>query len=76
MNLHRGDVVIVDFNPTDPKAKVRPALVVQNDRDNSRMRRTIVVQITSNVTASTKTPNTLWIRRIPTGRSRGCGFRP
>jgi mRNA-degrading endonuclease toxin of MazEF toxin-antitoxin module len=49
MNVHRGDVVIVDFYPTDPRAKVRPALVVQNDRDNARMQRTIVVQITSNV---------------------------
>jgi len=49
MSFHRGDVVIVDFYPTDPKAKVRPALVVQNDRDNARMQRTIVIQITSNV---------------------------
>jgi mRNA-degrading endonuclease toxin of MazEF toxin-antitoxin module len=49
MSFHRGDVVIVDFYPTDPRAKVRPALVVQNDRDNARMQRTIVVQITSNV---------------------------
>ena len=46
--IHRGDVVIVDFHPTDPKARVRPALVVQNDRDNARMGNTIVVQITSN----------------------------
>jgi mRNA interferase MazF len=46
--IHRGEVVIVDFYPTDSNAKVRPALVVQNDRDNARMRKTIVVQITSN----------------------------
>jgi mRNA interferase MazF len=52
MSFHRGDVVIVDFYPTDPRAKVRPALVVQNDRDNARMQRTIVVQITSNVSRS------------------------
>lgn len=49
MIIHRGDVVIVDFYPTDPNARVRPALVVQNDRDNARMQRTIVVQITSNL---------------------------
>ena len=49
MSFQRGDVVIVDFYPSDPRAKVRPALVVQNDRDNARMQRTIVVQITSNV---------------------------
>ncbi len=47
--IHRGDVVIVDFYPRDPKARVRPALVVQDDRDNARMAKTIVAQITSNI---------------------------
>ncbi|HUQ70221.1 MAG TPA: type II toxin-antitoxin system PemK/MazF family toxin [Planctomycetaceae bacterium] len=50
--VHRGDVVIVDFAATNPQAKIRPALVVQNDRDNARMGNTIVVQITKNVTRS------------------------
>ena len=45
----RGDIVIVDFRPTNPSAKVRPAVVVQNDRDNSRMKNTIIAQITSNI---------------------------
>ena len=45
----RGDVVIVDFRPTNTAAKVRPAVVVQNDRDNARMKNTIIAQITSNV---------------------------
>jgi mRNA interferase MazF len=44
--LRRGMVVIVDFGP---QAKTRPALIVQNDRDNARMTNSIVVQITSNV---------------------------
>lgn len=44
--LRRGDVVIVDFG--EP-GKLRPALVVQNDRDNGRLTNTIVVQITSNI---------------------------
>jgi len=44
-----GNVVIVDFGP---QAKTRPALVVQNDRDNARMTNTTVVQITSNVSRS------------------------
>jgi mRNA-degrading endonuclease toxin of MazEF toxin-antitoxin module len=38
----RGDVVIVDFRPVHPAAGVRPALVIQNDRDNARMSKTIV----------------------------------
>jgi len=54
MIVHRADVVIVDFSPTDPNARVRPALVVQNDRDNARMRRTVVVQITSNISRASE----------------------
>lgn len=34
--MNRGDVVILDFALYDPTDKVRPALVVQNDRDNAR----------------------------------------
>lgn len=44
--LRRGSVVIVDFGP---QAKTRPALVVQNDRDNACLTNTIVVQVTSNI---------------------------
>ena len=32
--------------PAEPGAKVRPALVVQNDRDNQRLLNTIVAQVT------------------------------
>ena len=45
----RGDVVIVDFRPLNPAAKVRPAVVIQSDRHNARLANTIIVQITSNV---------------------------
>jgi len=47
--MNRGDVVTVDFSRYDPADKVRPALVVQNDRDNTRMAKTIVALITSNI---------------------------
>jgi mRNA interferase MazF len=47
--MTRGDIVIVDFRPVNPNAGVRPALVVQNDRDNARMNNTIVAQVTTNV---------------------------
>jgi len=48
MNVQRGDVVLLDYPYTSGGgAKVRPALVVQNDRDNQRLTNTIVVQITS-----------------------------
>jgi mRNA interferase MazF len=47
MNVQRGDVVLLDYPyASGGRAKVRPALVVQNDRDNQRLVNTIVVQIT------------------------------
>ena len=48
--IRRGDVVVIDFPFTDAgTSKVRPALVVQNDRDNQRVRKTIVAMITGNL---------------------------
>ncbi len=47
MNVQRGDVVLLDYPHTRGGSKVRPVLVVQNDRDNRRLTNTIVVQITS-----------------------------
>jgi mRNA-degrading endonuclease toxin of MazEF toxin-antitoxin module len=57
--MNRGDVIIVDFRPHDPQGKVRPALVVQNDRDNSRMANTIVVMLTSVIRRSAELPQLL-----------------
>jgi mRNA interferase MazF len=46
----RGDVVLIKFPFTDVgRAKVRPAIVVQNDRDNQKIRKTIVAMITGNL---------------------------
>jgi len=50
--MNRGDIVTVDFSRYDPADKVRPALVLQNDRDNARMAKTIVAFITSNIQRS------------------------
>ncbi|MFO0210247.1 MAG: type II toxin-antitoxin system PemK/MazF family toxin [Pseudanabaena sp.] len=48
MNIQRGDIVLVDYPYTsNSETKVRPVLVIQNDRDNQRLKNTIVVQITS-----------------------------
>lgn len=51
-NIRRADIVIVDFRQVNPSASVRPALVIQNDRDNLRMLNTIVAQITTNLRRS------------------------
>jgi len=46
----RGDVVMVEFPYTDTaRSKVRPAVVVQNDRDNQRLRKTVIAMITGNL---------------------------
>jgi hypothetical protein len=42
MTVNRGDVVLVDYPFTTGGAKVSPALVVQNDRDDAWMTNTIV----------------------------------
>lgn len=47
--MKRSDVVTVDFSRYDPANKVRPALVVQNDRDNARMNKTVVALISTTV---------------------------
>jgi mRNA-degrading endonuclease toxin of MazEF toxin-antitoxin module len=46
----RGDVVMIEFPYTDAaRSKVRPAVVVLNDRDNQRLRKTVVAMITGNL---------------------------
>lgn len=48
--MNRGEVLIVDFPYTDGSAsKIRPALVVQNDSDNTCLKDTIVAMITGNI---------------------------
>ncbi len=47
--MNRGDILVVDFSAYNPREKVRPALAVQNDPDNARMKNTIVALITGNV---------------------------
>ena len=48
--VRRGDVVLVAFPYTDGGGgKVRPALVVQADRNNQRLRNTVVAMITGNI---------------------------
>ncbi len=50
MTVARGDVVLVQFPfASGSGTKIRPALVVQSDRNNARMANTIIVQITTNI---------------------------
>ncbi len=49
MNVRRGDIVIVDLNPTEGSEQrgTRPCLVVQNDVGNENAPTTIVVPFTT-----------------------------
>src|SRR5262245_22774345 len=72
MSIHRADVVIVDWPFSGGGAtKIRPALVVQNDRDNQRLTNTILAMITS-VTRRALEPTQLLIDlATPEGRLSG-----
>ena len=54
MNSKRGDLVVLKFpfSNQQEKAKVRPALVVQNDIGNRYSANTIVIMVTSSVPKS------------------------
>ena len=72
MNVQRGDIVLLDYPyPSGGATKVRPALVVQNDRDNRRLVNTIIVQITSVTRRSLEPTQTLVEVATPEGLATG-----
>jgi mRNA interferase MazF len=76
MTVRRGDVVLVDYPFSDRTgSKVRPCLVVQNDRNNQRLDDTIVVTITSRVQHVVNEPTQLLIDiSTPEGQQSGLLF--
>jgi mRNA-degrading endonuclease toxin of MazEF toxin-antitoxin module len=63
MNVKRGDVVLVNYPfASIPGSKVRPAVVVQCNRNNTRLGNTIIVQVTSRTKFATTEPTQLLIR--------------
>jgi mRNA interferase MazF len=74
MNIQRGDIVLVDYPYTSSsETKVRPVLVIQNDRDNQRLKNTIVIQITSQIQRSIE-PTQLLIK-MATHEGQESGLR-
>ncbi|WP_417382238.1 type II toxin-antitoxin system PemK/MazF family toxin [Gimesia sp.] len=67
----RSNLVIVDFRSTKPSAGVRPALVAQNNRDNSRMSNTIVVQVTTTIRRSLENTQLLIDQQHPDWQQSG-----
>ncbi|MCC6123911.1 MAG: type II toxin-antitoxin system PemK/MazF family toxin [Pirellulales bacterium] len=69
----RGDVVVVEFPFQDgARGKNRPALVVQCDENNRRLRNTVVAMITGNVRLAESEPTQFSIDpATPEGRLSG-----
>ena len=75
MNVQRSDVVLVDFPyPTGQGSKVRPALVIQNDKDNVRLLNTILAQITGTTQRAVEATQVLIELNTPDGRQAGIQF--
>lgn len=65
MSVYRGDVVIVDFPfPDATGSKVRPALVVQSDRNNGRIANTVVAMITRRTRKATSEPTQVLVSAL------------
>jgi len=68
----RGQVVLLDFPFTSgTQSKIRPALVVQNDRDNQRLTKTIVAMITGNLRRASEATHCPVDPGTPEGASSG-----
>ena len=62
MKVHRGDVVFLEFPFSDGTgAKVRPAVVLQSDRENQRLTSTVVAMISGNVNLVGREPGHILI---------------
>jgi len=70
--MKRGDVVIVEIPYVEGRGgKKRPALVVQNDRDNGRLTNTIVAMISGNIEHANEANQLLVDPATPEGDSSG-----
>jgi mRNA interferase MazF len=72
MNVRRGDVVLVLYPFASGRgASRRPALIVQNNRDNRRLDNTIIAQITTNMLHVNAPTQLLIPWRTPEGQQAG-----
>jgi mRNA interferase MazF len=70
--MNRGDVVIVEFPYVGGgRGKNRPALIVQNDRDNVRLSNTVVAMISGNIQHAAEVTQLLVDPDSPDGSSSG-----
>lgn len=70
--MKRGDVVIVEFPYVEGRrGKKRPALIVQNDRDNIRLTNTVVAMISGNIQHAAEPTQLLIDPATPEGSPSG-----
>jgi mRNA interferase MazF len=70
--MTRGDVVVIEFPFADGRrGKNRPALVIQNDRDNRRLANTVVAMISGNIDHVGEPSQVLVDPKTPEGASSG-----
>jgi mRNA interferase MazF len=75
MNVSRGEVVLVDFPyASGTGSKVRPALVIQNERDNARPANTVLAQITGTTHRALEDTQVLIEVATPEGQQTGLLF--
>jgi mRNA interferase MazF len=75
MNVRRGDVVLVDFPfPSGAGSKLRPTLIVQNNRDNARLLNTIAAQITGTTHRALEATQVFIEIATAEGRQSGLAF--
>ena len=55
MELNRGDIVVVNFNPTkgNEMGKLRPAIILSNDEDNEILDTVIVIPLSTVIEPNT-----------------------
>ena len=73
MKFSRGDVVLVSYPfASGSGSKVRPAVIIQCDRNNSRLDNTIIAQLTSRTRFASSEPTQLLIEAAsPAGQQAG-----
>ena len=75
MSFQRGEVVIVNFPfSSGAGGKLRPALVLQSDRNNSRLRNTIIAMITRTARRAGEPTQLLIDVTTPAGQLSGWAF--
>ncbi|HZU35374.1 MAG TPA: type II toxin-antitoxin system PemK/MazF family toxin [Gemmataceae bacterium] len=68
-------MIIVDFPFTDAgQSKVRPALIVQNDADNQRIRKTVIAMVTGNLRRRVDPSHVYVVPGHADGASSGLSF--